>query len=375
MTRAPAPAAARPAVPPPAPERRPVPEHPEMELTMDLTPGKVPKVIVEMRNMAALHPSVEEAAMLYANGHDIPAEHVLKDAAHGINPKTHPLHADQLWAMLFDLYLCTGRREDFEACALDYVVKFEKSPPSWAPPVSIKEATGSSGVQTFTLTGNLATTSAGQLDQVQRVASRSGKVRVELGKLQGVDDAGCGLLNGLLNTLERSKVEVALISMDHLTKLLEARIESGKRTNREIWLLVMRIYQYQGKAEVFDEMAFQYAITFEESPPSWEARKQTVNIVPADPGPPDAFIMEGDALGGTSAFTGLHGYAMDHDDVVIDMTALRRMDFVSAGMLLNTLTELSAKGKNISIQGANAMVHSLLFILGINAVAKIQRRK
>lgn len=346
-----------------------------MELTMDLTPGKVPKVIVEMRNMAALHPTVEEAAMLYANGHDGPAEAVLLEAAHAINPKTHPLHADQLWAMLFDLYLCTGKREQFETCALDYVVKFEKSPPSWAPPVSIKEATASTGAQTFSLTGNLAATSAGQLDQVQRMASRSGKIRVDLSKLQSVDDAGCGLLNALLGTLERSKVEVALMSMDHLVKLLETRIESGKRTNREMWLLLIRLYQYQGKAEVFDEMAFQYAVTFEESPPSWEARKQTVNIVPEEAGPPDAFIMEGDALGGTAAFTGLHGYATDHDDVVIDMTALRRMDFVSAGMLLNTLTELSAKGKTVFIQGANAMVHSLLFILGINAVAKIERRK
>jgi hypothetical protein len=76
---------------------------------------------------ATLHPVVEEAAILFANGQDEAALATLEAAASAGGLGTA---ADQVWAMLFDLYQIMGNREVFDKRALEYSMKYEKSPPT-----------------------------------------------------------------------------------------------------------------------------------------------------------------------------------------------------------------------------------------------------
>ncbi len=64
-----------------------------------------------------------------------------------------------------------------------------------------------------------------------------------------------------------------------------------------------------------------------------------------------------------------------HDPVVINLGALRRMDFVCAGMLLNTLGELAVRGKTLRLVNASCLVAALLSAVGINQFAEIVRRR
>jgi anti-anti-sigma regulatory factor len=86
--------------------------------------------------------------------------------------------------------------------------------------------------------------------------------------------------------------------------------------------------------------------------------------------------MSGEMVGGcTNELSLLNEYAMQHDQVVINLAQLRRMDFVCAGMLLNTLGELAVRGKSLRLVNAGCLVAALLSAVGINQFAEIVRRR
>ncbi|HEY6720017.1 MAG TPA: hypothetical protein VI363_00115, partial [Burkholderiales bacterium] len=73
-------------------------------------------------------PIIEETAILFANGQ---SEQALSALSRSVREEDLGAAALQAWLMLFDLYQYLGSREEFEALALEFVVKFERSPPAW----------------------------------------------------------------------------------------------------------------------------------------------------------------------------------------------------------------------------------------------------
>ena len=77
----------------------------------------------------------------------------------------------------------------------------------------------------------------------------------------------------------------------------------------------------QGRNEAFEEVAINYAVTFEVSPPSWESSrvaapepaKQMAADVPGDDGVQDAYVLRGDVK--SSRFGDLTAHADLHDPV------------------------------------------------------------
>ena len=57
------------------------------------------------------------------------------------------------------------------------------------------------------------------------------------------------------------------------------------------------------------------------------------------------------------------------------MTATTRVDFVTVGAFINTLIALNQKGKQVSISGANEMVHALFDVMGVTEYATVISRK
>ncbi|HYT98511.1 MAG TPA: STAS domain-containing protein, partial [Casimicrobiaceae bacterium] len=52
--------------------------------------------------------------------------------------------------------------------------------------------------------------------------------------------------------------------------------------------------------------------------------------------------------------------------IVVDMTAVERIDFVCAGALLNTITRIEGQRKTVQIIGASPIVRALLLLIGIS---------
>ncbi len=389
----PAKPAARKAPQAPAPSRPPAepvqPAAPKEELeSLDFTsPGAIevheedhPGHFEIRESSASMHPVVEEAAILFANGQDEVALASLEGAADGSGLGAA---ADQVWAMLFDLYQLMGKREEFERRALEYSVRNEKSPPTWVEPTkqSLGPALTTGGTAFVAFAGTLGEGADKTIKQLEKIISANPVARVEFGKLQNVDVLGAALLLKTMKAARKAKCELVMSGADKLAELLKSKIEVGRREDETLWMLLLELFQHMAQQEPFEEWAVNYAITFEVSPPSWENRlppkKPAAAAAPAaTPAEPDVFPLSGEMYSaGSDAFRQLVDFAGGREQVSIDCSALKRMDFVSAGLFLNTLTNLQITGCSVTIRDPNQLLYALFGVLGINQVAHVERRK
>jgi anti-anti-sigma regulatory factor len=329
----------------------------------------------------ALPGSLEEAAMQFANGQTEAACAALEDA---VRHDDLGKWADLGWGMLFDLYQVAGRRDAYESLALDYAARFEKSPPAWVEAVhEVRgKARATAGGSHVELSGKLSTKSVEQIKQFLHLAEGSHAVRLDLSRVDDTDNAGCAILLKALQMLKKKRREFVMVGTDRLIPMLAAKIGTGKRENEETWLLLLELYQREGLQEAFEEAAVAYAVNFEVSPPSWEqaAARPRPTVVETEaalePAGDRRFHLQGDVVAaGAESFANLLEFAGDKNEVAIDANQLRRMDFVSAGQLLNALAKLQTAGKHVLIFGVNHLIMGLFEIIGIGQMAEIHLRR
>lgn len=362
-------------------------ELPDLDFTVSgitLTLAREEAERIELREGSArVHPVVEEAAILYANGAAENAVSVI-EAALG-RGKLELAAEEQMWNLLFELYQILGMREAFDKRSLDYVVRFEKSAPAWTGGDTGAPASAAVTAPLCNLNGALSAASAKQFEQMQRILAKNKVMRLDVAKVNSADADGCTCLNDLFATARKLKHILVVHSPGALVKLLKDRIAIGKRDNQPLWLLLLELLQQQGDQEAFEEWALNFAITFEVSPPSWETPPALPKAVQRTGAgaqaataatSADAFALRGEMLGtSTSDLLMLNEYAARHDPVEVDLGQLSRMDFVCAGMLLNTLSDLAARGKTVHLRNVSGLVAALLSVIGINQVAEIGKRR
>lgn len=360
--------------------------------TMDLThlgaPGDVGRALAAAAGKIKVsessqedHAAVEEAAILYANASEDGARAVLEAAIDGSLGKA----SEELWAMLFDLYRLTGNRGAFDARSEAYSKTFEISPPLWDAnaPAAVPEKRVAGSAPSVNLSGNLSGNARSQFEQLVRIGLKMGSLRIELGRLKGIDEAGCALLMETADALRKAKARLVLAGAAHALSLVEPKLVVGEKSNQPFWMLALTLIQQTANAEKFDEVALNYAITFEESPPAYEAppampvEEAAPEPVAADPEPEaDRFAMSGVIAGNQpDAFRQLAVYASQRSKIEIDASQVRRIEFVSAGGLFNQLAQLQGQGKLTVIYHPNALVAALLRVMGVDQVASIERRK
>ncbi len=323
----------------------------------------------------------EKAAVLYANGQDEAVHAGLENAV-----RVHRAGAaERLWLILFDLYRMGCKEAAFAALGVDYARSFEKPPPSWGerrakPEIRTQEVIP--GAVLFH--GNLTGDNAAAFDAIRQMLDDRQNLRLDLESVSIVDAQGCGRLLTLLQQAAKAKRELELFGREKLGTLVERHVVSGRAEDKECWLLMLELCQLQDWHEAFDEVAIDYAVTFEVSPPSWEAERVaapeparesvSVTVEPelelADLDvATDAYALRGNVK--AMRFTDLSAYAEMHDAVVIDCTALTRIDFISAGALLNALSTVRRTGKQIIFRHPNRLVAELFGVVGLTAIATI----
>ncbi|MDP2810510.1 MAG: hypothetical protein Q8O34_10225 [Rhodocyclaceae bacterium] len=329
---------------------------------------------------APLPPALEEAAVMYAAGQELDALRRLEAAIKSGEDLGDA--AVRAWGCLFELLQVLGRRPAFDALALAFARRFEKSPPTWSPvvdgPHMASESSG--GRAHVSLTGALNADIGEVLKQTMKLAATSTLVRMDLAKLVDADNDGATLLMRAMAALKRAKKEFLFGSPEHLAQMLAAKVVPGERRNEAIWLLLMELYQQAFRQEAFEETALNYAVTFEVSPPSWEAlptravAPPQASSIPAAPRA-EGFVLRGQMLGATAAaFAPLEAALAGRDEFDIDAHHLVRIDAGSARQLLDALTRLHAAGKKLRIIGLSTLVAVYLEALGFADVAKLRAR-
>lgn len=314
----------------------------------------------------------EEAAVLYANGQNDAAAAVLE-----VHVTSLPAgQGEFMWMMLLDLYKLTGMRAEFDEHVIEYARSFEKSPPPWdVANTPVKKAKTST--PSVALGSSLNEQVAKQFDRVRETARKHGTVKIDLSRLRSADEVGAEMLRSLIHGLRKEGIQVKLAGCASMAAMLGGQVTVGQPENRSLWLLLLDMLQHTDDMDRFEEVAVDYAVTFEESPPSWEPPAMedfvsTTDVSAAAP-EPQGFALEGDLLGASAeGIRNLVAFASDHAVVNVDCSRLRRVDFVAAGSLFNVLATLQGQGKNISLNRVNAMVAALLRVMGIDQVCTLQ---
>ena len=324
--------------------------------------------------------ALEEAATMYAAGQELDAMRRLETAI----KSNEDLGDDAVraWGCLFELLQVLGRRPAFDALALTFARRFEKSPPTWSPVVDGPHvASESSGGRAHVSLSGMLNAGIGEvLKQAMKLAATSTVVRMDLAKLDDADNNGATLLMRALAALKRAKKEIVFGSPNHLAQILAAKVVPGERNDESIWLLLLELYQQAYQQDAFEEAAVNYAVTFEVSPPSWEAlppqaAKTTPQASSATAEKTEDCVLRGQMLGaGVAQFAPLEAALAGSEEFDIDAHNLVRIDAASAKALFEVLTRLHAAGKKLRIIGLSTIVAVYLETLGFDDVAVLRSR-
>jgi hypothetical protein len=196
------------------------------------------------------------------------------------------------------------------------------------------------------------------------------------------------------------------IGGDRLFQVLSEAAPTGVRdADPAFWLTRLDALRLANRADQFDEAAIDYCVTYEVSPPSWEAARCKVHISGGKVStrtPPISVVsdvstsflesglaedpvlgveianveLSGQLVGDISAtlrkLEGLLGKALV---VNVACSRLIRVDFIAAGDLLNWVLARRGEGRTVQFSETHRLVALFFGAMGINEHAKVQVRK
>jgi anti-anti-sigma regulatory factor len=287
----------------------------------------------------------------------------------------------RVWQMLLDLHQVLGEKREFDARALEYALRFHRPAPVWRGGDAPREDSAmlrTGGGAYVSLTGKLSAESAPQLETILAIADKNRMLRIDFSKLQGADGPGCKGLLDLLQTMRRRGAEAMFTGESVLLGALANATRPGARgVDRSLWLLRLEILQWQGRRKEFDQVALDYASTCEVSPPVYETPAKQESVPPASADASDgALKVPKQLIESDEEFLGkIERAAGTRARVVLDCAQTDRLDFATAGKLLNLATNLALHGKQLELRHPNALVAALLDVAGVSAHADVVARK
>jgi len=326
----------------------------------------------------AAAPVVEESAILYANGQAALAEQMLRDSLPHLGRSER-----QPWWMLFDLYQAEGREQAFDSIAIDYASHFETSPPSYSKrlPADTPGQSFAGVAPAARFTGTLGNEAGARL---QGLLSSSGSpLRIDFGGVTQATPEGCAAVLTALQGLRATRRELVLAGADALLAVLRPMLSIGERGSGEApWLLLLELLQLLEREKDFEETAMDYCVTFEVSPPSFEA-------LPAPRGPAAAgasghsaaeqrfmlpAVVDGD-IGNLLAAIESYAATESAGPLVLDCGRLVRIGFGAAAAMHATLRRLAQDERRIELRELNHLVAALLRLLNYGDCARLYAHK
>jgi len=319
---------------------------------------------------------LENAALLYASGQLEPSRTLLEQGVRtDHDAKISPL----AWLALFDVLQRANDHAAFEKAALQYVVQFERSAPSWEEGLTTTAGPKVVAGGYIPVTGKLSAASLPQVEGLKRaIVKKVPHARLDLASVTGFDDAGARLLADALAYARKHRFALTLQRPEKLQVAINAVVKRGKDGGEGSWLLSLELLQFEHKREDFDDRSIEYAIAFEQSPPPWEPPPVSEPVAAAgaqeDGGTAEG--TDGDAeilkfigvLAGSAniQLAGIAEFAQRRAVVPIDMSQVDRIDFVCAGSLLNAINRVESQRKAVQIVGASPIIRALLLLIGIS---------
>lgn len=351
---------------------------------------------------------IDETAILFANGQPVEAEETLRQGIDNVFLG----HSEALgWRMLFELVNQRGDRSAFEQLVAQHALRFDEAPPGWvdygatapigsapaapvlpaAPAVIAPAAASGPGIELPAVVDGSVVKA---LETLKLLAAQHSALVMDASAVRSIDLPGAELLLRVVNAFKRSNHELTILGCEQLVEPLRTAVESGRRDPSDAaWMLLLEVLCLLGRHHDFEETAIQYCITFEVSPPSWEAPSPSLKVGAATPrmaaaapvapvavmAPPPVSnalewrgVIDGE---GEPHFSRLANEARGGQPLVVDCRYLKRMGFATGSALLTLVTKLQTGGVTVELRNVNPLVVALLNLLGVTAVASVQPRR
>lgn len=363
-------------------------------------------------------PVLEEAAIHFANAEYAEAERTLKNA---ITPEAANYRSMETWRALFDLYRATGEQSKFESVGLDFVSLFDTSAPNWfslmgeehSRPSAAQSA--SAGPAAYNSPTKIDAFVASQMQQfVEMRLMGNGVVALDFSKLQIITVDAADSIAKMLLSLNATPTRVSMVDAGRLSDNLQAlMLANDKTVPQALWTARLEWLRLQGKQDEFETVALDYCVAFEVSPPSWSPSKASLGAgggvagaspsgsvaletssswsleplsnasalnsfssqssVTGDVANPAALM--GEIVAGDTVITPEIAAASNQHVISVTCARLKRIDFASAGTLLNWVLEQVGAGHQVQFYDTHRLIAAFFGVIGISGHARVVLRK
>lgn len=330
-------------------------------------------------------PTLEEAAIRFANGDDAGAEAVLVSALQV--PDASPVSAHAWAAALFDVFRCTDQKTSFDRLALEFVQRFGCTAPVW---FSVRQALGlgSSLSESVSSTsrgvgGALVWRSPATLDEVAvaqlqaLVASAAGACCLDWHTLQTITPEAGQALGRLFARWCDQPLVLRFEGAQMLSQVLSAHTPmEDQQIDRFWWQLRLDSMRIMRLQDEFESVALDFCVTYEVSPPPWQlARCQFAyeQVAPAtDTASLGNFEFSGELLGDAEqALRPLRAASAQGGELVVSCAHLIRVDFSTAGSILNWVAHAQTTGCRVELRDVPRLIAVFFNLIGINEHAHV----
>ena len=361
----------------------------------------------------AQDPEVEEAAIRFANGDVDGAEQGLLEAVGKGGTRIDDIDD---WLALFDFYRASGQLAPFESRTIDFVNRFSRSAPQW---YDMPELVGRLTSKTYTPSTASARAvwvcepelDAHAVGTLQSVLSRAPQPWVlDWSPLESIDTKAARALLGMFTLWGDQDVDLRCMGIDTLRDVLKTATPSGRRDVEQLWWeLRMAVLRTMNHADEFELTALDFCVTYELSPPGWEAPLCHFQVVPdaaSDEAglpvlgeammeqvsslyPHDSRLdsqqsdfsqlglveLSGEVLGYPQAtLEALDKRLASADVMIISCRNLIRVDFSAAGTLLNWVSGHHANGRMVQFVDTHRLISAFFHVIGITEFARVVLR-
>jgi ABC-type transporter Mla MlaB component len=359
---------------------------PDQPAELQNTPAAVEEVA-----LTALETRLRDAALHYAEGEFGEAQKLLEDMLNDVS--LEPEEAETLTFALFDVYRCTGQQDRFDLLALDYANRFGRSSGEWFSLAEHVVPVGHKISEQESSFSELILDRQSLADCISRSPANATRSFINWEALQHIDYAIAPLLARQLKVWCDHPVELHWSGMDALVAAVQMCKVSGDASRDAAWWLIhLDLLCLQNQAEAYEDMAMDYCVAFEVSPPSWQPAKSKLAIdgdfaasdfastsasrdteeVPCIESPYATCELKGNLTGeARRALRALRAASGTVGQITVSCSRLGRVDFNAASALLNWAVSSEDKGCQIQFTNLPRLVLVFFEMLGMHKVARL----
>jgi ABC-type transporter Mla MlaB component len=357
---------------------------------------------VEDVALSALETCLRDAALHHAEGEFKEAQQLLEDML--TDSTIEPEAAESLTFSLFDVYRVTGQQDRFDMLALDYANRYGRSPGEWFSLAEHASATNAENAAPESSFSELARETTWRCpaildkqslaDCVSRSPASSTRSFINWESLQHIDTAIAAALAGQIRIWCDHPVDLHWKGVDALLAAVQmCKFTGDVSSDATWWLIHLDLLCIQQQAEPYEEMAMDYCIAFEVSPPSWQPAKckllndsdfyvssgfastatsRDIEEVQSIDSPYATCELNGNLTGeARRALRALQAASSTVGQITVSCSRLGRVDFNAASALLNWAVQNEARGCNVHFAHLPRLVLVFFEMLGMQNVARL----